>query len=59
MSGGAEIVQSVGYYTFFSVSGPAVMVRLVGGTSPHEGQVELRLYNHWGTVCLFQYQDQQ
>ena len=27
------------------------MVRLVGGTTPHEGRVELRLYNHWGTIC--------
>ena len=27
------------------------MVRLVGGTSPHEGRVELRLYNQWGTIC--------
>ena len=44
---------------FITVSGPAVMVRLVGGTSPHEGWVELRLYNQWGVLCLLQYQDQQ
>ena len=37
---------------FITVSGLVVMVRLVGGTSPHEGRVELRLYNQCGTICL-------
>ena len=41
---------------FIIVSGPAVMVRLVGGTSSHEDRVELRLYNQWGAICLLQYQ---
>ena len=53
------MVQSVGYYMFISVSGPAVMVQLAGGTSPHEGPVELRMYNQWSTICLLQYQGQQ
>ena len=44
---------------FVTVSRAAVIVLLVGGTSPSEGWVELRLYNQWGTICLFQYQDQQ
>ena len=26
-------------------------VRIVGGTTPHEGLVELKLYNYWGTIC--------
>ena len=34
-SDGAEIVQSMGYYMLIIVSGPAVMVLVVGGTSPH------------------------
>ena len=48
--GGVEVVPSVGYYMFITVSGPAVMERLVGGTSPHEGRMELRLYNQWGAI---------
>ena len=26
-------------------------IRLVGGTGPHEGRVEIHLFAHWGTVC--------
>ena len=44
---------------FITVSGPAVMVRLVGGTSPHKSRVELRMYSQWSTICLLQYQEQQ
>ena len=57
--GGVEVVPSVGYYVFITVSGPAVMMQLVVGTSPHEGRVKLRLCNQWDTICLLQYQDQQ
>ncbi len=26
-------------------------VRLVGGTHPREGRVEICYYNQWGTIC--------
>ena len=26
-------------------------IRLVGGTGPHEGRVEIYLLGHWGTMC--------
>merc|ERR1712012_1384070 len=26
-------------------------IRLVGGAGPHEGRIEVRFKNNWGTVC--------
>ena len=29
----------------------STQTRLVGGTVPLQGLVEIRLFNHWGTIC--------
>ena len=34
-------------------------VKLVGGLVPYQGLLEVKLYNHWGTVCDDKFGDEE
>ena len=38
------------FFVFLVAVSPG-QVKLTGGSSPHEGLVQVRLYNRWGTIC--------